>query len=393
MHIERFLHNMLSLVTHKKRLVTLSIFVMATIKWKKLSVTNLGRNSGLAIQERSSIRRSDRFLSNKHLHAERAAIYQTIINRLTRNKLNPKIIVDWSPIPNVTHHVLRAALMVEGRALTLYEEVHPEKKLGNAKIQNQFLHRLKSYLHKECKPVIVTDAGFHNEWFSKVVELKWDYIGRIRGSKTYKLKNKTNKWCSIKTLLSGGTIEPEYIGCIELCFSNPLKTNLYRMKQIPKKRSSLNKNGQKRIDKKSKECSKSANESWLLATSLPHINHITAKRVMKIYKNRMQIEEAFRDLKSHKFGFSFEDTHSKRIKRIEILLLIGMLGSLIAWLIGYIAENKKLQYQFQANSIKKHRVLSLFFLGCQIVRKNIVFLLNELEEALIDVNNHNAMIL
>ena len=106
----------------------------------------------------------------------------------------------------------------------------------------------------------------------------------------------------------------------------------------------------------------------------------------------MQIEEAFRDLKSHKYGFGFEDAYSRSNKRIEILLLIAMLASFIAYLIGYIAEIKNLQFQFQANSIRKHRVLSLFFLGCQVVKKKIHILLSEFERALFNIKNHKLVI-
>ncbi len=94
-----------------------------------------------------------------------------------------------------------------------------------------------------------------------------------------------------------------------------------------------------------------------------------AKRVVKIYQCRIQIEEGFRDLKSSKYGFGFEQARSHKIERIENLLLIAMLASLVAWVIGWLAEKEKLHYQFQANSIKDRRVLSLFYLGCRIIKE------------------------
>ena len=66
----------------------------------------------------------------------------------------------------------------------------------------------------------------------------------------------------------------------------------------------------------------------------------------------MQIEEGFRDLKSSRYGFSFEHTYSKKIEKIEILLLIAALTSFIAWVVGWVAEKEKLQYQFQSNTVK-----------------------------------------
>ncbi len=49
--------------------------------------------------------------------------------------------------------------------------------------------------------------------------------------------------------------------------------------------------------------------------------------------------------------------------------MIAMLATLIAYLTGFIAEFNQWHYQFQANTTKKRRVISLFFLGCRIIKK------------------------
>jgi len=96
----------------------------------------------------------------------------------------------------------------------------------------------------------------------------------------------------------------------------------------------------------------------------------------------MQIEEGIRDLKSTKTGFSFRHSQSKNKDRISILLLIAMLASFIAWLIGWVAERKGLHYQFQSNSKKNRRVLSLFFLGCRIIKRKIFITIESLNLAI-----------
>ena len=58
---------------------------------------------------------------------------KTICRLIVGTSKRPLIIVDWSTIPNQDNHLLRAALVTSGRALTLYEEVHPEKKYTNHK--------------------------------------------------------------------------------------------------------------------------------------------------------------------------------------------------------------------------------------------------------------------
>jgi hypothetical protein len=96
-----------------------------------------------------------------------------------------------------------------------------------------------------------------------------------------------------------------------------------------------------------------------------------ADKVVSIYSLRMTIEESFRDLKSHQYGFGMSQCKVLKQQRIIVWLQLAALASLLAWMVGYFAESQGLQYQFQANSIKNRRVLSLFYLGCQVMRKNI----------------------
>ena len=81
----------------------------------------------------------------------------------------------------------------------------------------------------------------------------------------------------------------------------------------------------------------------------------------------MQIEEGFRDLKSTKYGFGFEHVNTRHIYRLNIFFLLAMLSTFLAWIMGWLAEKSNLQGQYQANSIKHIRILSLFYLGCRVI--------------------------
>lgn len=378
MHLNGFIHNLLCPVIHKKRLTSLILFVTTAIKTKSLSLTHLGRGLDLPIKERSAIRRSDRFLGNKKLFSEKNDIYKAICTTVIGENSRPWIIVDWSEVPNTSNHVLRAAMVAEGRAITLYEEVHAEKKLSSPKTEKQFLQQLKKLFPENCCPVIVTDAGFHNGWFKAVLSLNWNYIGRVRCGKKYSLDNKT--WHKYTELFNHATTTPKFIGKVRLCSTNKMETYLYTYKGKHKGRKLLNRSGKKRRDTNSLDHQKSAREAWVLASSLS--GRSMAKRIIKIYKKRMQIEEGFRDLKSSQYGFGFENAYSKQKNRIAILLLIGSLASLMAWLAGWIAEKAGLHYQFQSNSTKNRRVLSLFYLGCRVIAKAKDIPINWLEKAL-----------
>jgi len=66
----------------------------------------------------------------------------------------------------------------------------------------------------------------------------------------------------------------------------------------------------------------------------------------------MQIEGSFRDTKSERYGQSLSFTGSRCIKRLEILLLIGMLSQVAYLLIGKAAYIKSYFKQFQANTVR-----------------------------------------
>ena len=53
-----------------------------------------------------------------------------------------------------------------------------------------------------------------------------------------------------------------------------------------------------------------------------------------MYSKRMQIEESFRDLKSHRYGMGFEDSQTRDPKRLSVLLLLNMLAGFAAWLLS-----------------------------------------------------------
>lgn len=365
MHVKEILHTLLSSVIHLKRLNTLTLLVLAALKDKKISVTLLGRGLETAATEKSNIKRSDRFISNLKIHDERESVYSVFSHRLIGHKKHPWIIVDWSAVPNSKNYILRSALVMQGRALSIYEEVHPKSKENSPEVHQAFLFKLQEILPKRCKPILVTDAGFCTPWFLQVLGMGWDYVGRVRGNKLLKLKG---IWLKYKDLFGRARSTPTALGKGLLSKTNPLKTNFYLV-QFPKKfRMHLNKLGKKANRTKDKEYSASWKEPWCLVSSLKS-NYSVAKKVVKIYSCRMQIEEGFRDLKSSIYGFSFEHSHSKNKERLQILLMIAMVASVIAYLIGWIAERKNWHYKFQANTIRTRRVLSLFYLGCRILKK------------------------
>lgn len=267
MHAKEFLHKLLAPVIHKSRVKALSEVTCAVINTKKLLLTQLGRAIDSGIQERSGIQKVNRLLSNPHLRSERKKIFKTLGELLIGSKKYPEIIIDWSKYPNSEDGVLRAALSAEGRALTIYEERHLFKQAGNRQIQRNFLKGLKSILPPLCQPVIITDAGFHNDWFKEVLKLGWNYVGRIRGLKKCRFESDL-KFYSCKELFKRATKQMKYLGEMVLTKKNPIKSHIYLMKGKLKGRKMLIKSGKISHHKDSKAYSRAQREPWLLASSL-----------------------------------------------------------------------------------------------------------------------------
>ncbi len=113
---------------------------------------------------------------------------------------------------------------------------------------------------------------------------------------------------------------------------------------------------------------KREDEPWLLVTSLKP-KHDNAKKIVHMYQLRMQIEEAFRDTKSAQFGLGLSVSRTNAQSRYDILLLIASLALFLLWLIGYCAKSQGLHFQYQANSVKHRNVLSIIFIGLEVVKR------------------------
>lgn len=375
MQVSSILHELLSSSIHKTRLKGLIPVISSLIKSKKLQLTELGRSLEGKGKERSNIRLVNNLLSNRYYQQESITFYRRICIQVLRNETRPDIIVDWSVLPNShlktkggEHCVLRAALATTGRGITLYEEVHPKKNENNDKVHKQFLKKLKSILPEGCQPCILTDAGFKNPWFISVLSLGWNYVGRIRGLAHYDDNNQGFR--PISGLFTQATKKACYLGLLVIAKTNPMLHHVVLYKGVSKGRHKLTKTKKRDLSKESQKHSKGWSEPWVLVTSLKEAENIPEVAVVK-YKKRMTIEENLRDTKSTRYGFSLDKNVTINSERYTVWLLLAALASLVAWLTGAAAEQLKLHWDFQANTYRHRRVLSFFYLGCQIIRKKI----------------------
>jgi hypothetical protein len=331
------------------------------IRGRRLSLTAIGRAIGGRSYPKHSIKRVDRLLSNWRMRAERSLYFSDLSAFLVGRCRTPVILVDWTKVSD-DFHALVAAVPVGGRALTVYEEVHPERKLGNPRVQAAFLRALRDVLPDGCRPIVVTDAGFQGPFFRVVRQLEWDFVGRIRG--TAKMRSRAGgPWKTVSNLYITATVNPRDLGDFQLYRSDSVAARLVlaprrrrRKKHHPWRWRWSAQGGA------SPSTISGAKEPWLLATSIPSE---AAARIIAIYATRMQIEETFRDVKNPRFGWSLRHVRGYSADRLTLLVLFAALATLVVTLLGLAASAVGRQLRYQANTVRT-RVLSNFVLGLAI---------------------------
>ncbi len=312
----------------------LLLAVEALLVGRRLTLMELARHFPGAQRIHAPLKRLDRLLGNLAVQSVRSCFYQSAVAWLLRSP-EPVLIVDWSELKaDGKWHLLRAALTARGRSLTLYEEVHPHVYKNSPAVEAQFLSRLQALLPKGMHPILVTDAGFRVPWFRAVESLGWRWIGRVRGTTRLCFCGKS-RWIGCRRLFTHATVKARSLGHAHLTESNPLNCRLVLTKRPRQGRHQHIRRGSRERARNghAEKMAARGREPWLLAASTS-LDHLSATRIARLYAKRMQIEQSFRDLKSHRYGCAFEDTLTRDPRRLEMLLLIHALASLAAWLEG-----------------------------------------------------------
>jgi len=373
MHALVMLHRLFAISCpeiHAKRLKSLLAAVEAVLRGSKLALSDLGRGLRGRVTVKHNIKRIDRLLGNSALHREAPNLYEALIRQCLAGVQTPLILIDWSDLtPDRRWQLLRASVALEGRSVTLYEQVHPLARATSPRVHAKFLTRIKAMLPPGCTPILITDAGFRSPWFKLVNRLGWQWIGRIRNRDMVR-PIRGGFWRGCKTLYAKATGTPQALGLFEYVRANPVTCRLVLIKRRSQRRHKRTVHGKRVRSRHSLKQARAQREPWLLAVS-PGLAHLSAQAMVAIYAQRMQIEESFRDLKSERFGLGFSANRSQHKDRLSVLLLIAQLAAFVLRVIGETARAKQLEFQFQSNTRRSRPVLSVISLALQLVRKGM----------------------
>jgi hypothetical protein len=351
---------------HAKRVDALLRATAALLRGGVTSLSAIALHLGNGITMKHRLKSVDRLLGNEALHAVRLEVYRCLAQCWLKDVPQLLVVVDWSDLTRDQRwQLLRASVVVEGRSVTLYEEVHPQKLLNNPKVHRCFLQRLAEVVPSGCKMIVMTDAGFHASWFKMVSEQGWEFVGRVRGRVGLQLKE-DGPWIAARNLYSDARTQVRDIGLVRYVRNNPLGVRAVLSKRPRKGRHRLNIYGAKRRGHHSVKNARSAREPWLVVSSLG-LRHLHAEAIVALYSQRMRIEQSFRDIKNLRLGLGLDGARSRSGPRLEMLLLIAHLVSFVQRLIGESARQQQLELEFTPTRRKSRHEISVLSLGRRIL--------------------------
>ena len=370
--VQGFVHKQLGLI-HAARRELLCAAVSAVMSGHLLSLSRVARGLMGQSTQKAALKRVDRLMGNPRIGQEAQVVGAALLRTLCRGGQPLVIAVDWSPVaPDGAFVELRAVVTRTGmgRGLTIYQQVYPEKKLGNARVERALLKTLYGWMPAGIHVVIITDAGFRRPWFTQVERLGWSWIGRIRAGVC--VSRDGTRWDQATAWFAKATGKAcRWSDCwLTRQFRFACDMVLYRRHAVGGTR--YGRVGHGSTPKARREAKASAREPWLLSHS-PQLRTLRADEVVALYRLRMQIEENFRDSKSPELGMGLEVSQSRSAPRLHALLLIGTLAAFLLWHIGQLAEVEGLHLRFKATT-RAARELSIITLAKHLCAQHSITL-------------------
>lgn len=370
MHASRIVARVMEgvqVLMHASRWQALHDVALAAVGGGALSVTGLALRTVRPTALRHRVKCVDRLLGNTHLSIERQALYTALARRWLSDLPQLLIVIDWlSLTADLRWHWLRASVVVEGRSLTLYEEVHPRRHLANLQVHRRFLDRLATLLPPgTLPPIILTDAGFRNPWFRLLAQRGWHWVGRIR-NRDFVRQSPQQAWFPAKQWYRQATAQARDLGAHESVRNNPLDCRLVLIKNPPKGRQCRYASGKQKHSSPMRKIALRNREPWLL-TCARALDHLSAQSIVNLYAQRMCIEQQFRDTKNVVLGMGLSHHRSAGIKRLQTLLLIAHIAQLALRLIGEAAKARQLELQLMSTGRKDRAEISVMTLARRLI--------------------------
>lgn len=370
---------------HGKRLQAVMDVACSLQKKQNLSLTAIGKGLSGEISLKHKIKKVDRLEGNKHLYDEISSIYTGLSSFLFQYLVfqeDAPVLIDLCYLKD-DHEIqmLSAEIALKGRSIPLYREVFGTGGLSGR--ASSFLHGLMHCIPKNKTVIFIMDAGFGEDWLKAIESLGWFWLTRIRQGKMLKLDS-NEEWTTVKDFIPQISENTKSYNQAFIMKDHNRACRVITTRRNPGEKRNLSR--PPRNDKAGRNhYRRLAREPWILATNLPK-ESFNATKVVTYYSKRMQIEQSFRDIKSHQFGLAARYASTKSIYRWGVKMLLAAIVQLMFWIIGVIAHSQNYQRVFQANTVRDKKVFSYFYLGQLMVE------FDKLQELIIDHENLSTLI-
>jgi Transposase DDE domain len=351
---------------HAARWRALRDVATAAVNGQALTLSALALGTQRTTSQRHRIKCVDRLLGNAHLRNEHFEAYKALAQVWLHQLPQLLIVIDWSPISADMHwHLLRASVVVDGRSITVLQEAHPQKHFTARRVHAAFLEALQRLLPASSKPpILITDAGFRGTWFSLVARQGWHWIGRTRNRDL--VRHAKQSWMPAKQLYNQATGVAQDLGEYEAVRSKPIRCRFALIKKASTGRKNQYPSGKEKNNAAAKHNAQANREPWLLSYS-PALAYLGAQAIVKLYAQRMRIEQEFRDTKNVVLGMGLSQSKSSGQARLQALLLIAHIAQLAKRLIGETAKAHQMELALISNNIKKRQTISVITLATRVI--------------------------
>lgn len=319
----------------QSRRKSLAAIVYGAMRLQGTGVLALGRAMDGPAKAKHRIKRVDRFLGNAQVEVE--AVSQGLFRQFCPAPGSVVVLADWTDRHDFQQLVL--ALPRDGRALPFYC-ITVEKGDGSGaheglmiEAEGMALDALARFCGQEITPIIIADRGFGNtRWLGDVSNRGWSFVQRLSCSHGVNVQRHIGLLRELG-IRRGWTARDWGWGTMNEQEWGPIRlVTVY---------------------------DRDAKEPWHLVTNL---SESPAAEVVRLYKRRMWIEAAFRDLKNRNWGMGMDQVRLTQASRLDRHFIILALAYILLFAFGAAAESQGLGDQLKANTVEG-RVLSLARIG------------------------------
>lgn len=314
------------------------LFILALCSVQGVNFQKLAIAFDSAIQTDSSLRRIQRYFANYQLDI---SIISRLIFTLLPESPPYKLLVDrthWK-FAGIDFNILMLAVVYKGVGIPLMFTMLPKGGNSSTDERIELLKRYISAFSATSIDCLIADREFiGKEWFTFLKNQNIKIFIRIRENATIKT-GKRNGNISVLRLFSDLKINETRV--LTKMYLIHDEVFCYLAASM-----TLNKNNKRELQ-------------IIASYDRPELS-------LRIYKDRWQIETAFKALKTS--GFNIEETHLTDIKRLEKLLALIMVAFIWVYKVGDHENTIK------PIKVKKHgrRAISIFKHGLNIVAKILI---------------------